>query len=140
MLIRVRLLPGPFKGHTSAVSSIAFSPDGTRIASGSFDRSMHVWSADTGNVVFGPPDCFLGHTGGIRCVVYSPDGKWIATSCEDKIIRVFDAETGDSAMRPVWHDRVIVSIAFSADSRKMASCPGDNTVRIFDIRFIHITD
>jgi WD40 repeat protein len=60
MLRLVRWSLGPSKATRAPVSSVAFSPDGKRIASGSSDKSIRVWDAETGEMVSGP---FEGHTG-----------------------------------------------------------------------------
>jgi len=49
-----KVVAGPFEGHTGLVSSVAYSPDGTCIVSGSFDQSIRVWNAKTGKVIAGP--------------------------------------------------------------------------------------
>ena len=69
-----------FLGHTSAVISVVFSPDGTRIVSGSYDNTVRVWDAD-GGVQIGSP--FQGHTGWVKSVAFSPDGTRIVSGSED---------------------------------------------------------
>jgi WD40 repeat protein len=56
----VRCSSGPFEGHTGSVWSVAFSSDGKQIVSGSDDKSIRVWDAETGEMLSGP---FEGHTG-----------------------------------------------------------------------------
>jgi WD40 repeat protein len=84
---------GPFKGHTNSVSSVAFSPDGMRIVSGSHDQTIRVWDAHTGDTVAGP---FKGHTMSVTSVAFSPDGTRIVSGSDDQTIRVWDARTGDA--------------------------------------------
>ena len=62
---------GPFASHRAPVCSVAFSPDGEHIVSGSKDQTICVWSAVTGERVAGP---FTGHTGSVDSVAFSPDG------------------------------------------------------------------
>ena len=62
-------------GHTGPVTSAAFSPDGTRILTGSWDRTARVWDARTGTTLFE----LKGHTGGVNSVAFSPDGLRILT-------------------------------------------------------------
>ena len=66
----------PLTGHTDAVTSVAFSPDGTRIASGSCDNTVRVWDAATGQPVGQP---LTGHTDAVYSVAFSPDGTRIAS-------------------------------------------------------------
>ena len=66
------------------VYSVAFSPDGTRIVSGSYDHTIRVWDARSGDVVAGP---FEGHTDYITSVAFSPDGTCIVSGSDDRTIR-----------------------------------------------------
>jgi serine/threonine protein kinase len=77
-------------GHTSAVGSVAFSPDGTRIVTGSEDQTAKVWDARTGT----PQRELKGHTNGVTSVAFSPDGTRIVTSSDEGAAKVWDARTG----------------------------------------------
>ncbi len=77
----------PFTGYRDTVSSVAFSPDGHHIVSGSFDRTIRVWNATTGETVAGP---FTGHRGPINSVAFSPNGHHIVSSSNDRTIRISD--------------------------------------------------
>jgi WD40 repeat protein len=75
---------GPFTGHTDSVTSVAFSPDGQLIVSGSEDRTIRVWNATTGETAAGP---FTGHTRSVESVAFSPDGQHIVSGSKDRTIR-----------------------------------------------------
>ena len=78
------------EGHTNRVSSVAFSPDGTTLASGSFDNTIRLWDVATGNQI----SPLRGHTGPVLSVAFSPDGKTLVSGSEDRTVRIWDA-TGD---------------------------------------------
>src|SRR5207248_1006633 len=78
------------KGHTAGIGSVAFSPDGKRIVSGSDDETVKVWDAQTGQETL----TLKGHTHWVISVAFSPDGKRIASGSFDKTVRVWDAHTG----------------------------------------------
>jgi WD40 repeat protein len=67
---------GPFRGHSDWVWSVAFSPDGQHIVSGSDDQTICVWNAMTGEMVAGP---FRGHSSSVWSVAFSPDGQHIVS-------------------------------------------------------------
>ena len=79
------------KGHLSWVTSVGFSPDGTRIVSGSYDKLAIIWDAKTGAIIGKP---LKGHSKGITCVSFSPEGTVIATGSEDKLAMIWDAKLG----------------------------------------------
>jgi len=73
------------KGHGDAVLSLAFSSDGRRIVSGSSDKTIRVWDANTGKEVAEP---LKSHTGFVLSVAFSPDGDRIVSGSEDATIQV----------------------------------------------------
>ncbi|CAE6488772.1 unnamed protein product [Rhizoctonia solani] len=83
---------GTFREHIGYISSqvVDFSPDGTRIVSGSGDKAVYIWDAHSGVPVIGP---LMGHTSWINSVAYSPDGGYVASSSNDGTIRIWDANT-----------------------------------------------
>jgi WD40 repeat protein len=74
-------------GHTADVVGIAFSPDGRRIATASFDRTIKLWDTATGREVF----TLRGHTAGLLVLAFSPDGRRIVSGGIDYTARVWDA-------------------------------------------------
>lgn len=118
----LRLLPG----YHSRVHSLAFSPDGTMLASGGEDDSIHVWNITTGECTRN----LVGHTGGVFAVVFSPDGKMMASGSEDESIRLWDPSTGKELSKIDGHKAGVTSLAFSPDSQLLASGSQDNTVRV----------
>jgi WD40 repeat protein len=78
------------RGHTESVTSVSFSPDGTRIVSGSADTTIWLWDAATGQPVGEP---LRGHTRWVNSVSFSPDGTRIVSGSRDKTVRLWDVVT-----------------------------------------------
>jgi serine/threonine protein kinase/Tol biopolymer transport system component len=117
-----------YQHHTAAVFSVAWSPDGTRIASGGTDKTAQVWRAADGGLF----NTYAGHTNAVDYVAWSPDSTRVASASEDKTIQVWDATTGNVFFTCVGHTGGVHCAVFSPDGTRIASGSGDNTVRIWD--------
>ncbi|KAI6124874.1 WD40-repeat-containing domain protein [Pisolithus croceorrhizus] len=119
------------KGHTDKVLSVAFSPDGKRIVSGSADSSICLWDVQTRARVGSP---LRGHAGWARSVAFSPDGEWVASGSYDKTVRLWDVRRGAQAGSPLrGHSSKVLSVAFSPDGNTVASGSTDKTIRLWDV-------
>jgi WD40 repeat protein len=122
-------------GHTGAVCSVAFSPDGKRIVSGSADQTVRVWDFRLGQGQFS----IKGHIGDVYCVAFSADGKRIASGSGDRWgrdpggVKVWDTQTGKELLTLKGdHGGFVCSVAFSADGKRLASGGEDRTVKVWD--------
>ncbi|MBX9979590.1 MAG: TIR domain-containing protein, partial [Mycobacterium gordonae] len=121
----------PLVGHTEAVSSVAFTPDGSRIVSGGRDDTVRIWDAVTGAPVGVP---LTGHTDAVSGVAVSPDGRRIVSGSWDKTVRLWDAGTGAPiGAALLGHTDQVTSVAFSPDGRHVASGSADNTARLWSV-------
>src|SRR5712671_3511287 len=119
-----------FHGHSKVVSCVGFSPDGSRIVSGSSDNTIRLWDAETGDPIGKPLE---GHSSDVDSVGFSPDGSRIVSGSSDNTIRLWDAETGDPIGKPLeGHSSLVDSVAFSPDGSRIVSGSWDNTIRLWD--------
>ena len=117
-----------YRGHSSEVWAVAWSPDGKRIASGSFDHTVQVWDAADGGNVF----TYRGHSSGMFAVAWSPDGKRIASGSYDHTVQVWDAADGGNAYTYHGHPDTVWVVAWSPDGKRVASGSADMTVQVWD--------
>ena len=99
----------PIQGHNFSVNSVAFSPDGRHIVSGSDDKTIRVWNVQTGDQMGNP---LQGHRDSIQSVAFSPDRRHIISGSYDKTIRVWDSTHIDNDVRQ--RTKSIPPICFSS--------------------------
>ncbi len=113
--------------HGSYVFGVAFSPDGTKIATAG-EGQARLWETATGKVLGAP----MMHDSRVWAVAFSPDGTKIATGSEDHTARIWDAATGKPLGQPLQHGSYVFGVAFSPDGTKIATASDDHTARIWD--------
>lgn len=116
------------EGHSGSVNTVVFSPDGEKIASGSFDRMVKIWNATTGEL----QRILIGHSRPVRSVAFSKDGKQIASGSSDSTIRIWDTTTGELLKIMLGHSGPVKSVVFSPDGKQIASGSFDRKVRLWD--------
>ena len=113
----------------SRVLLIAVSPDGRSLASGSEDKTIHLWDLTTGKEL----RRLQGHTAPVWSVAFAPDGRSLASGSDDKTIRLWDLASGKELRRLEGHTGTVYSVAFAPDGRSLASGSEDNTIRLWDL-------
>jgi WD40 repeat protein len=115
-------------GHRGGVRSVAYSPDGQRLATASWDMTARVWDAATGRALL----TLKGHASGVHSVAWSPDGLRLATGSADGTAKVWPAAGGRELLTLKGHAAPVLCVAWSADGQRLATGSQDGTVRVWD--------
>ena len=116
------------KGHTQAVTSVAFSPNNYLLASGSGDKTIRLWHADTGEL----PLTFPEQSNRVRSIAFSPDGQTIASGISGTIY-MSDLATGKHIATFTGHADRVQSVAFSPDGKLLVSGGNEGTVILWNV-------
>ena len=129
---RGRCIGESLKGHTKWIWSLAFSPDGTLLASGSADHIVKLW--DVSDV---KKPKFLrdlkGHKNEVLSISFSADGQFIASGSADKTVKLWNVKMRKCTQTLKGHTDGVESVSFSKDGRYLASGSKDATIKIWDL-------
>jgi dipeptidyl aminopeptidase/acylaminoacyl peptidase len=121
-------------GHSRGINSVAISPDGQTLASGSNDKTIKLWQLSTGDEL----RTLTGHSGlsaGVYSVAFSPDGQTLVSGSDDKTIKLWQVDTGRQIRTFTGHTCGIRSVAISRNGKTLASGESfsDNTIKLWDL-------
>jgi WD40 repeat protein/nucleoside phosphorylase/uncharacterized protein YjbI with pentapeptide repeats len=116
-------------GWDNAFNCCTFSADGLAVLAASFNGSLQLWDAETGQVL----RVFPSHANGVTACAFSPDGRWTLSAGHDGTIRVADAQTGQGYRILRGHKFRVSACKFLPDSRSVISASFDGSIRLWDI-------
>jgi WD40 repeat protein len=136
--------------HRDAIVALTFSPDGKWLASASWDKSVKVWNAQTGELRTSPKgkDLVLVHAERVHSVAFSPDGELLATGTEGQarpikphaglpvhegLVLLWDARKGRKLHVLSGHKSAVYGVAFSPSGKRLASGGSNGNVRVWDL-------
>jgi serine/threonine protein kinase len=117
-------------GHSNFVYSVAYSPDGQTLASGSGDKTIKLWNVKTGNLL----QTLTDHSQPVNSVAYSPDGQTLASGSVDKTIKLWNVNTGNLLQTLTYHSQRVNSVAYSPDGQTLASGSDDKTIKLWNVK------
>jgi len=102
-------------GHTGAITSLAVTPDGKRLVTGSLDKTARLWDLETGTLI----QVFKGHTGCVNAVAITSDGRWLVTGSgcfgADNTARLWDLATGKCTKVFAEHTGPVLAVTVTLD-------------------------
>ncbi|KAL2884645.1 Vegetative incompatibility protein HET-E-1 [Ceratocystis lukuohia] len=116
------------EGHDRHVTSVVFSNDGQRLASGSRDKTVKIWDATSGTCL----QTLESHSSEVTSIAFSKDGQRLASGSRDKTVKIWDATSGECLQTLGNHSSEVTSVALSNDGQRLASGSDDKTVKIWD--------
>ncbi|ERT09890.1 phosphotransferase enzyme family protein [Lyngbya aestuarii BL J] len=122
-----RKFPIFLKGHSGRVYSVAFSPDGCTLASGSYDQTIKLWDMETHREIA----TLKGHSNTIDSVAFSPDAQMLASGSDDKTVKLWDVKTQTEITTLKGHSDQVKYVAFSPDGNTLASGSYDKTIKLW---------
>ncbi len=117
-----------FRAPRALLFTMAVSPDGTKVATGSSDGRIFVWDFASGELLFERRE----DKSQINAVNFSPDSKRLVTASSDRTIRVFDVATGEATLLLSGHEDIVIWASFSPDGQLISSAGFDATARVWD--------
>ncbi len=115
-------------GHLDTVSSVSFNGDGTKLVSGSFDKTVRLWDVKEAKLLHN----YTGHSDFVYAVAFGPDGSWYVTASKDRTGRIIDSATGKGLFTLSGSDQEVLAVAVLPGSGQVLAAGLDPLVSWFD--------
>jgi len=130
--VRKNLPPGvklvrTLRGHTRSIQHIAWSPDGRKLASPAYDRTIRLWDVETGECQY----VLEGHMNLVYCVAFDPERGVLASGSADNTIKLWNLVSGKLLSTLEGHNNSVKSVAFDPEGGILASGSDDNTIKLW---------
>ena len=118
-----------WRGHRDHITALVLAPDGSAIATASYDRTIRLWNPATGAEL----RVLRDHTDAVFALAFSPDGRFLASASADRTVKIWDPATGRRLFTLSDALDAVNALAFAADGRTLAGAGADRTIHIWQI-------
>ena len=117
------------EGHTKEINTVAITPNGKYVVSGSEDCTIRVWDFDTGGLA----STLEGHKDSVNAIAITPNGKYVVSGSNDRSIQIWNLETGEFIRALKGHEGWVNAVAVTPDGKHVVSGSSDRTIRIWSL-------